>query len=64
MSTTRINLINARKKMGLTQDELAKKVKISRAYLTNIETGKHNPSLEVAKNISVILNMSIDELFL
>lgn len=63
MNTTRKKLIEARKHLGLTQEELSKKANISRAYLSNIEAGKHNPSLEVAKNLSSLLNMSIDDLF-
>lgn len=64
MSAPREKLINRRKTLGFTQEELAKKAKISRAYLANIEAGKYNPSLEVAKNLSIILDMSIDDLFL
>jgi putative transcriptional regulator len=64
MNITREKLVTTRKNLGLTQEELAKKANITRAYLSNIESGKYNPSLEVAKNIAAILNMSIDELFL
>jgi putative transcriptional regulator len=64
LSTPRKKLIDSRKKLGFTQEELANKAKISRAYLANIEAGKYTPSLEVAKNLSSLLNMSIDDLFL
>ncbi|MBE3570193.1 MAG: helix-turn-helix transcriptional regulator [Bacillales bacterium] len=56
--------MNARKELGWTQEELAKKADISRAYLANIEAGKYTPSLEVAKKLSEILKKSVDELFL
>ncbi|MEN2765729.1 helix-turn-helix transcriptional regulator [Ornithinibacillus xuwenensis] len=63
MNTARNKLIEYRKKQGLTQEELAKRVNISRAYLCNLENGKYTPSLEVAYNIAHHLNTSIDELF-
>ena len=64
MNSPRLKLVETRKTFGFTQEELAKKAKISRAYLANIETGKHTPSLEVAKKLSLILNETVDELFL
>lgn len=64
MHTPRKKLVNARKELGWTQEELAKKADISRAYLANIEAGKYTPSLEVAKKLSEILKKSVDELFL
>lgn len=60
----RKNLIETRKRFNLTQEELAKKVDISRAYLANIEAGKHTPSLEVAYNLAKVLNTSVEDLFL
>jgi putative transcriptional regulator len=64
LKAPRKKLIETRKKLSLTQEDLAKKANISRAYLANIEAGKYTPSLEVAKNLSSLLNMSIDDLFL
>ncbi|RHW37290.1 XRE family transcriptional regulator [Neobacillus notoginsengisoli] len=63
MTVPREKLIAARKEMGLTQEQLAEKVGINRAYLANIENGKNTPSLEVAKNISAALSLSINDLF-
>lgn len=59
----RRKLIAARKKAKLTQEQLADAAKISRAYLSNIEKGKHTPSLEVAKKIADSLNETIDNIF-
>lgn len=61
--TIRTRLVNARKQAGLTQEQLALKAEISRAYLSNIEKGKHTPSLEVAKKISDALKKSIEDIF-
>lgn len=60
----REKLIKKRKELGLTQEMLANKARISRSYLVNIEAGKYTPSLEVARNLSHVLKSSIDELFL
>lgn len=62
--TPRLKLIDSRKQLGLTQEELAIKVDISRAYLANLEGGKYTPSLEVANKLSLFFGLSINELFL
>lgn len=40
---------------NLTQEQLAKMVGISRTMITEIENGKANPSVEVAKKIATVL---------
>jgi putative transcriptional regulator len=48
----------------LTQQELADKVGISRYYLSALERNKvKNPSIQVMKKISEILEMTVQELF-
>jgi putative transcriptional regulator len=64
INSPRPKLVDCRKRQGLTQEELARKAEITRAYLANIESGKHTPSLKVALKISTVLEESIDELFL
>jgi transcriptional regulator with XRE-family HTH domain len=51
-----------RKSKGLSQDELAKMLKISRPSLTQIELGKRNLSIIEMKKIADILSISIDNL--
>lgn len=46
----------------MTQAMLAKKVKIARAYLCEIETGHKKGSLKVMKAIAAALNVSLDSL--
>ena len=41
-----------RKERGLNQDEFAKAIRVSRQTVSSIETGKYNPSLELAFIIS------------
>ena len=54
-----------RKQMGLKQDEaFARALRVSRQTVSSIETGKYNPSLELAFAISDFFDMSIEEIFL
>lgn len=49
-----------RHEVGLTQEELADKVGISRAYMGYIEQGRNTASVEVLSKIARILKISID----
>ncbi|MFC1485660.1 XRE family transcriptional regulator [Candidatus Latescibacterota bacterium] len=51
-----------RKKAKMTQGELAHKANINQAFLSDIERGKSNPSIQTLKNIAVALNISISQL--
>ncbi|NMM62020.1 helix-turn-helix transcriptional regulator [Clostridium sp. P21] len=53
-----------RKRIGLNQEELAKILKVSRQTISSIETGKYNPSLELAFAISDYFGKSIEEIFI
>lgn len=59
----RVNMANRRKKLNLTQEEVAKRVGIARTTYTNIELGDKNPSLQVALKIKEVLE-SDDDIFL
>lgn len=58
MSPTNIkkNLKKLRKKLGLTQIEVAKKADISVNYYARMERDEVNPSLEVFKRVVKALN--------
>jgi putative transcriptional regulator len=43
------------KSNNMTQEQLAKKVGISRTMITEIENGNANPSVDVAKKIAAVL---------
>jgi len=53
-----------RAKHDLTQEDLAKRVKIRRETIIYLEKGKYNPSLRLAHDVAKALNVSIDELFI
>lgn len=53
-----------RQKMGLTQEELAEKVRVRRETILFLEKGKYNPSLNLAHNVAKVLKTKIAELFI
>ncbi|HIT64184.1 MAG TPA: helix-turn-helix transcriptional regulator [Candidatus Ventrimonas merdavium] len=53
-----------RKELGMNQDAFAKAIKVSRQTVSSIETGRYNPSLELAFVISDFFNRSIEEIFI
>nr|WP_315085344.1 helix-turn-helix transcriptional regulator [uncultured Lachnoanaerobaculum sp.] len=58
------NLDKLRKLKGLTQEEFAKELKVSRQTVSAIENGKYNPSLDLAFDIALYFNKTIEELFI
>lgn len=48
---------------GLTQQELANKVGISKSMLSYIETGKRAPNVYIAMDIAEALNITVENLF-
>ena len=53
-----------RKERGLNQDDFAKMLRVSRQTISSIETGKYNPSLELAFAISDFFGKLIEEIFI
>lgn len=53
-----------RKKMGMNQEDFAKAIKVSRQTVSSIETGKYNPSLDLAFAISDFFEESIENIFI
>lgn len=53
----------ARIEQGLTQAQLAKKVKATRQTVGLIEKGEYNPSLNLCIAIAKELNKTLDDLF-
>lgn len=48
---------------GLTQMALASKCNLDRTYLSGIERGVRNPTLEIISTLAVGLDISVMELF-
>ena len=47
---------------GISQTELAKRLKVSRQYISQIEKGERSGSAKILKNIAKALAVSLDEL--
>ena len=58
------NLDKLRKLKGLTQEEFAKELKVSRQTVSAIENGKYNPSLDLAFEIALYFNKTVEEIFI
>ena len=52
-----------RTKQGLSQEEFAFKCDLDRTYITSLERGKRNISLENLEKIAKALNMTLSEFF-
>lgn len=59
----RNKLDKLRKIKGLTQEEFANELRVSRQTISAIENGKYNPSLDLAFEIALYFNMTIEEVF-
>lgn len=55
-------LYKLRKSSGLTQEEMADKLQVSRQTISNWETGSASPSLEKALELADLFSVSLDEL--
>lgn len=53
-----------RKEKGILQDELAKKLGVSRQTISSLERGRYNPSIFLAHKIAVYFDMTIEDIFI
>lgn len=53
-----------RKQNGVTQDELAGAVGVTRQTIISLENGKYNASLQLAYRIARFFSLQIEEVFL
>ncbi len=56
------NLFNARKKSGLSQEEVAEKLGVTRQTVSKWETDETLPDIRQAKRMALLYNLSLDEL--
>lgn len=59
----RAGLIEARKKQGMTQDAVAKKIGVTRTCYANYESGLRNPSFEKVIRLKKVLSIEEDSIF-
>ena len=53
-----------RKAKGITQEELANALEVSRQTVGSLENGRYNPSIILALKIARFFNVSIEEVFI
>ncbi len=53
-----------RKARGITQEELAGVLEVSRQTISSIENGRYNPSIILAFKIARYFGVNIEEIFL
>lgn len=58
-----LKLKAARALKDMSQDELAKKVEVSRQTINAIENGDYNPSIKLCIAICKALNVTLNDLF-
>jgi transcriptional regulator with XRE-family HTH domain len=54
-----MRLKKLREKRGITQEALAKKAGVSRAYLARLEMGRHDPPLSRLRKLAKALGVDI-----
>jgi putative transcriptional regulator len=57
------NIKELRKQLKLTQEEIAEKVGVTRQTMNAIENNKYSPTLELAMQLALIFNKSVEEVF-
>ncbi|PYN78398.1 MAG: hypothetical protein DMD96_21215 [Candidatus Rokuibacteriota bacterium] len=57
-----VRLRRIRERQGLTQEALAQKSGVSRAYLSRLEMGRHDPPLSRLRKIAKALRVKVSEL--
>ncbi len=53
-----------RKERGITQEELAERMEVSRQTINSLEKGRYNPSIQLAFKLARFFEVSIEELFI
>lgn len=64
MAEIQISLAAARVNAGMTQEEVAKQLHISKQTICNWEKGKAEPSITQARKLSKMYGLGLDYIFL
>lgn len=59
----RDELIRLREASGMTQEQVAETLGVSRSFYGHIETEKRNPTYGLAREISELFNVPIESIF-
>lgn len=58
-----VNIQRLRRERDLSQEELGAQAKVHQTYLSQVESAKRNPSIDVLERIADALHVDIVELF-
>lgn len=61
--TTRNRIRDLRDQAGLTQDELARRLMVTRQTVNAIENDRYNPTLELAFRLANVFGTKIEDIF-
>ena len=53
-----------RKNKGIRQEDFARALGVSRQTISSLETGRYNPSIQLAYKIARYFDLTIEEVFL
>lgn len=53
-------LKHSRKRLGLTQQQVADAANVSRSYYADVERERYNPSLKLLSRLGTILNLDLN----
>lgn len=56
------NMKKIRRQKHMSQGDICRKLDVDRAYISNIESGKKNPTLATIERIANALDVSVDKL--
>ena len=62
--TVKNRLEELRRQAGMTQEELAEALEVSRQTVGSLENGRYNPSILLAFKIARLFHTTIEEVFL
>ena len=57
------NIKMYRAKLGYTQEDLAKRIEVTRQTIISLEKGSYTPSLDLAFKLSELFQVPIEEIF-
>ena len=60
----RVTVKDARKQSGITQEELAKAVGVTRQTIISLENGRYTASLGLAHKIAKFFGVKIEDIFI
>lgn len=64
MKILKNRLEEIRNKKGMSQEDLAKALSVSRQTISSLENGRYNPSILLAFKIAKYFSMPIEEIFI